>query len=81
MRLDLAGLAFDTPPGTSRPEGIACDAETLWVIAEGSQRTYLVDPGTGGVIREMMPTSGMKITIVKGYLTSGNLDLPATHLR
>lgn len=70
-KYDVTGAeltAFDTPEGTTHPEGLACDGETLWVIAGGTQNTYQVDPATGAVIREMVRPSGRKITIAKDYL-------------
>ncbi len=43
--------AFPSPRGSAHPRGLAFDGVNLWVVVEGSDTLYVVDPDNGAVQR------------------------------
>jgi hypothetical protein len=65
-----------TPGGSDSPRGLACDGENLWVVIEGGDTLYCVNPDDGSVRRTVAFDTGHgDLTVRDGYLwtfTSGS---------
>jgi hypothetical protein len=42
--------SFPSPRGSDAPRGVAFDGENAWVVIEGRDSLYMVDPGDGAVL-------------------------------